>query len=485
MRKLTAILLIALLAVPFSAFALTDAEVETEIGNLNQRVDELSKDNEKLTKRLKASRSPITISGDYQFRMDSIEGDVPLYYQFNPAAMMTPDAAGGYTAKNSDLWTNRFGLNIHARATEDITFKARLVMYKVWGHQSADTVLGPYFADRYSMFDGNTSHVPQDSVVRVDTAFASWSGIGDSPVWFSVGRRPSTGGIPTNLRHNLEKSGASGTPGILVDYAFDGLVLGIAPDIDALPGAYAKLCYGKGFDSGFQPDGSSLKDVKMIGLDVAAYETEALRIEFQYNRALDIFAQPETSAADGNMNLGNIDQFGAVVTGKAGNINWFASAAMSKTDPNDNLYLGLAGLLYDNPMMGGEKKSKTGNAVYVGARYDLDDLGLKFGAEYNQGSEDWITFTPAADDMLTSKLGVRGNVTEFYVIKDLKQKPVSRRGRAFFKLGYQDYTFDYTGSNNWVGAPKDMDDINNPMLAQMLVPIEAASNMYFTYNVEF
>jgi hypothetical protein len=482
MKKLTAILLVALLAVPFTAFALTDQEVETEIGNLKQRLEDLSKDNEKLNTRLKSSRSPITISGDYQFRIDVIDGDVPVYYQYAPAVSSTPFLAGGGTIENSDLWTNRFGLNLNARATKDITVKARLVMYKVWGHQSADPVLGTYFADRYSMFDGNTSHVPQDSIVRVDTAFASYSGIGGSPVWFSIGRRPSTGGVPTNLRHNLEKSGASGTPGILVDYAFDGLVLGVAPDIDALPGAYAKLCYGKGFDGGYQSNASpSIEDVKMIGLDVAAYDTEALRIEFQYNRAIDIFAQPEVSSADGNVNLGDIDQFGAVVTGKAGNINWFASAALSKTDPNDNLYAGMAGLLYN----AGNKESTDGNAFYVGARYDLDDSGWKVGAEYNTGSENWITFTPAADDMLTSKLGVRGNVTEFYVIKDLKQEAVSRRGRAFFKLGYQDYTFDYTGSNNWVGAPTDMDDLNNMMNAQMMVPVETASNMYFTYNVEF
>ncbi|MDT8396893.1 MAG: DUF3373 family protein, partial [bacterium] len=55
----------------------------------------------------------------------------------------------------------------------------------------------------------------------------------------------------------------------------------------------------------------------------------------------------------------------------------------------------------------------------------------------------------------------------------------------FFKLGYQDYTFDYTGSNNWIGAPKDMGDLDNPMYAQMMPPIEEASNLYLTFNVEF
>ena len=176
-----------------------------------------------------------------------------------------------------------------------------------------------------------------------------------------------------------------------------------------------------------------------------------------------------------------IEQFGVVVTGKAADVNWFAAAATSKTNPNGNLYYGMAGLLHN----AGNEESTTGNAFYVGARYDMDDIGLKFGADYNKGSENWITFTPSADDMVTSKLGTRGTVTEFYVIKDLKQEAVSRKGRAFFKLGYQDYAFDYTGSNNWVGAPADISDLNSPMLAQMMVPVEEASNMYLTYNVEF
>ncbi|MDF1537120.1 MAG: hypothetical protein P1S46_11605, partial [bacterium] len=105
MKKLTALLIVVMLAIPFSAFALSQEEIEKEIGNLKEQVNDLSKDNEKLNNRLKSSRSPITIRGDYQFRIDVLEGTVHDYYQFNPYDPMNPIQTDGYDVENSDLWT--------------------------------------------------------------------------------------------------------------------------------------------------------------------------------------------------------------------------------------------------------------------------------------------------------------------------------------------------------------------------------------------
>ncbi len=49
--------------------------------------------------------------------------------------------------------------------------------------------------------------------------------------------------------------------------------------------------------------------------------------------------------------------------------------------------------------------------------------------------------------------GAPGSVSEVYLIQELNRKFISRKGKAFIRLGYQYYKFDYTGSNNWVGAP--------------------------------
>ncbi len=101
----------------------------------------------------------------------------------------------------------------------------------------------------------------------------------DEPVWFSVGRRPATDGAPTNLKSNNERPGNGGTPALLVNYAFDGMTLGYAPDIDMLPGFYAKVCYGRGFDSGFRATPTnSLKDTDMLGVAVIPVDTDPLRV---------------------------------------------------------------------------------------------------------------------------------------------------------------------------------------------------------------
>jgi hypothetical protein len=435
-----------------------------------------------------------------------------------PGATTTFFASGvpGYTAKNETLYTNRFGLNLKANATEDIQVKARLLMYKVWGHGTETPVQGSYFADRaFGVFDGTVGHVPEDNSLKVDSAYATWSNIGGAPVWFSIGRRPSTGGIPSNLRQNTEKIGTAGIPAIMVDYAFDGLTLGFAPDIAALPGSYAKICYGRGFDSGYRTSDSSLKDTDFLGLNVVPYDTENLHIELQYQRGWNIFNVPSDGVNFMGMqmpvsrNMGDISWFGGVVTGKLeklgpGDLNLFVSAALSKTHPNTSTFElpffsiagmgtfnGGFGLLYDDcdPMTpnGQCNEGHSGSAIYLGGRYDIKSTGTKLGLEYNHGSKYWIGMMPAGDDLWTSKLGTRGDVYEVYVIQELNKKPIAKRGKAYVRVGYQHYDFKYTGSNNWVGSPKEISTLStmDPNGTQLMAPLDKAYDIYATFDVTF
>jgi hypothetical protein len=431
-----------------------------------------------------AAEDWLTIGGDYRFRYDVLQGKVHDYRQSDGTLNGVP--APGYTVKNNSLMMNRFGLNLKADPMEDIVVKARLVMYKVAGHQTADPALGVFFADRFGgSNDGTVSHIPQDSVVRVDYAFATVNNVFDQPIWFSIGRRPSTGGIPSNYRQNQEKMGTAGIPAILVDYAFDGVTLGYAPDIAKLPGAYAKLCYGRGYESGFKNiagsvtgSSSNLKDTDFLGLNAVAYDTEKLHVEVQYQKGMNIFDQPSDTPPMAN--LGDIEWVGGVITTKMGSLNLFASAAVSKTDPNGNTFMngGQASLLNN----GSSTESHTGNALYVGGRLDMGST--KIGAEYNQGSKYWIGMIPDSDDIWTGKLGTRGSVYEVYLIQELKRKPISKKGKAFVRLGYQYYDFQYSGSNNWVGAPQKIADMSttNIPLQQMLAPLKNAQDLYATFD---
>ncbi len=401
----------------------------------------------------------------------------------NPLAGALPllapaGAVGAFAPKNETLYTNKFSLGLTAKATQDVTVHAKLDMYKVFGSQNDTAVTGNYFADRVGVFDGTLGHIPSDGMLNVDQVYATWNNILDQPIWLSIGRRPSTNGTPSQLRLNNERPGNGGIPSILVDYAFDGMVLGYAPDIDALPGAYAKVCYGRGFESGMNIGNNnttiptnSLKDTDMLGISAVPYDTDPLRLWVQYNRGFNIFDFPVMqNTVFGNTapatNLGSIDWYGAGVLSTLkkvgpGNLNFFVDGALSVTHPNDNVsgQAGFQGLMTGAFFAPEKATSRTGWAVYTGVRYDLPSK-TKLGFEFNHGSGNWITFAPAADDMWTSKVGTRGNVYEPYIIQELDLKPISSYlSKTFFRLGYQYYDFEYTGSNNWVGKPQKISTI--------------------------
>ena len=536
MKKFLVILLSLSLLLPLPALAADQADLLQKMEALSKELDRLKQQMQEMQQKEAAKEERITvvekkaeqaagpswleIGGDYRFRLDSLKGKVHDYMRYDstaalpfPGMLIHTASQPGYNAKNDSLMLNRFGLNLQAKATEDIQVKARLLMYKVFGHDTSGPVTSPFFGpDRSGVFDGNVSHVPQDNTLRVDQAYATWSNTGDAPVWFSVGRRPSTGGVPTNIRQNTEKIGTAGVPGLLIDYAFDGMTLGYAPDIDALPGAYAKICYGRGFDSGYRTP-TSLKDTDMIGINIVPYDTDQFHAELQLNRAFNMMSNPGIPNVWGAVqaNVGDIDQYGLLLMGKVdkvgpGDFNWFVSGALSKTHPSDDRYQlpfystngGLTwnnagyGLLYDDPAFGGEKKSRTGSAIYVGARYDIKSTGTKIGLEYNHGSKYWITFAPASDDLWTGKLGTRGDVYEVYLVQELNKKPIAKRGKAFFRLGYQYYKFNYTGSNGWLGDPKKISDLTSTpstmadvLGTQMYPPLKNAHDIYLTFDVLF
>jgi len=515
---LFAAILVAALALPQGILA-ADEDIQKKVDALSKEVQALQQQVAQSKDGKKSGADWLTIGGDYRFKVDSLRGKVADYYPFtgfNPStgAPIIGPLQNEFTVKNDSILTNRFGLNLKAKATQNVTVTARLLMYKTFGSQDDSAVTGlqsfdaqgnkvvsPFFGDRVGVFDGTQGHIPGDGRVTVDQAYATWSNILDQPIWFSVGRRPSTGGIPTYLRQNNEKPGNGGIPGLLVDYAFDGAALGYAPDIDALPGAYAKLCYGRGFENGMTATGGNgLKDTEFLGVSVTAYDTDRLYLNLQWDRGFNIFDQPVIAgksffgfSVEPRVDLGDIDWYGitALSTLKnvgPGTLNLFATGAASKTQPNDNRTLVTPSFPGVGLLLGpGESKSsKTGQAFYVGGRYDFNKNRTKIGAEYNYGSKNWIGFVPAGDDLWTSKLGTRGSVYEVYLIQEFNAAPISSYfAKTFLRVGYQYYDFQYTGSNNWVGAPVKTSELSNPQNAQIFVPLKNAQDLYATMEVKF
>ncbi|MBU0482266.1 MAG: DUF3373 domain-containing protein [Proteobacteria bacterium] len=418
---------------------------------------------------------------------------------------------------NDTIYTNRFRLNMRAKAMENLEFKARLAMYKVWGMQNnaVDYTYnnglggGPFMLSSLA-FDGSSTRQPKDNVMRVDRAFMNWNAIGGSPVWFSIGRRPVTDGPPAHIRMGTATKMA--TPVAYMDYPFDGASLGYAYEnlfgIQDAPGR-VRLCYGRGFEGGPTENSNGINDVDFGGLSWDVYSKGDRFFNFQSFGAFNMFNVPDNisfvnpfefakweldstqynpldSTKDlqlNRTNLGNIYHTSSVYMSKVEALNYFVTLGWSRTDAKgyDELGTSLLGSWWDEPT------DRDGYSVLVGVRYDLDDMGLKFGAEYNWGSEYWISFTPGHDDLYASKLATRGSVVELYTIWDIPAgEKISQFSDAFIRLGYQHYDYEYTGSGFWLGKPQKIEDLqNDPMNAQFYVPVDTMDQIYLTMEAWF
>lgn len=424
-----------------------------------------------------------------------------------PAALAQVNAAGvtnGYnmTSKNSwendILYTNRFRLGMETDIADNLQFKGRLAMYKAWGMQNNPTAVGPYYMNSFSQMDGATSRQPNDSVLRVDRAYINWNNIADLPVWFSVGRRPTTDGPPAQLRMGLDSATRMATPVNFMDYAFDGATIGVLFDNPFEFMGYSKLrfCYGRGFEAGPTDSSNELDDMDFGGISWDIINNGDRFMNVQVFLAANIvnvpsgvdFANPlEIAMGNGNgmldqENLGDIYHTSFVYLDKAADLNYFVAGGWSHTDPSGTDEMGstLLGSWWEDP------GNKDGYAIYGGVRYDMPDQGLKFGLEYNYGTKNWISMTPAHDDMTQAKLATRGHVGEVYMVWDLPVGHLlSDKAKAFMRLGYQHYEYNYTGSGNWLGAPVDIDKLDDPLNAQFFAPIDSMDQVYLTLEAWF
>lgn len=412
-------------------------------------------------------------------------------------AMMGITPTPAQDVDSDTLMTNRFRLNMQVQATENMAFKARLAAYKTWGMQSnpAASLGSPFTLDSFN-WDGNSTRQPFDSLVRLDRAIFNWTNIAGKPVWLSIGRRPTTDGPPSHIRLGTDQRMA--TPTAFMDYAFDGATIGYAyqwGDGEMGTGRI-RFCYGRGFEDGLSTN--NLNDMDFAGFNIDVLKKDNRLFNVQIFEAFNLVNTPDginypnplelagITAGNGILDkaqLGNIYHTSAVYLDKVGNLNWFVSGAWSRTDPTgyDEAGNGLLTSWWD-PL-----EEQDGYALYAGVRYDLNEHGLKFGAEYNWGSENWISMTPGHDDMYGSKLATRGHVGELYMIYDLPTgEALSKYAKTFMRLGYQYYKYDYTYSGSWLGAPTDVDQLkSDPFAAQFYPALDDLQQVYLTFEVFF
>ena len=469
--------------------------------DLEQKIEELSRQLEELKAQMAEQKEVVADYGDKVDDMDerSEAWDLASRFQFNGDFRARGDYYDADNVFNDEyndtIMTNRLRLNMRVKATENLTFKGRLAMYKAWGMQS--TPAGRY--DGFPIFDGNTTRTPSDSALYVDRAYLNWTSIGGMPIWFSIGRRPTSDGPPAQLRMGTDERMA--TPVAYMDYPFDGISLGYAYDwgIDELGTGRIRFCYGRGFENGLQKDDDApLDDTDFAGLSWDVFKQGPRFMNIQAFGAFNLFnypsfssdlvnsgfGQPFPNGMGDRINLGNVFHTSAVYMDKIDNLNFFIAGGWSRTDPNNN------GMFNDYvAMMGGASpntSSENGYSIYTGIRYDMDNIGLKLGAEYNYGSQYWIAFSPGHDDMYMSKLATRGNAYELYLIYDLPTgEAISKYAKTFVRLGWQYYDYDYSGGFDWNMKPYDLDSERAQLQALGLNPVKSANQIYLTFEAYF
>ncbi len=506
-KKISVLALAGLMAFPAAALA-GGSVGGADVNDLERKIEELSRQLEELKAQMGKQHEVDAATSqqlsdlaenldDFDDRADAwdLAARFRLYGDFRTRLdYYKADTVFGQTLENDSLWTNRFRLNMRVKATENVEFKGRLAMFKAWGMQA------PFENDTsnpmvYPVFDGNVTRTTDDSALYVDRAYVNWNNIGGAPVWLSLGRRPTTDGPPSQIRMGVDERLA--TPVAAFNYAFDGITVGYGYNWgnEDLGAGKVRFCYGRGFEDGLLID-NDINDADFAGInwDVLSSGNRLLNVQsfgvfnaFNYPQFKDI---PDEFAAEvfgPRQNLGNIWHTDAVWQDEVASFNYFFSGGWSNTQPNDN------GMFNDFAAMfagqtGPNTSSENGYLVYAGLRYDLDNIGLKLGAEYNYGSQYWIAFAPAADDIYQSKLATRGHVFELYTIYDIPAgEAISQYGRAFIRLGYQYYDYTYAGSGDWNMYPYDLDsDMDLMKLQGMgLDPIDDAHQIYLTFEAFF
>ena len=429
---------------------------------------------EKIEKKLDTVSKTAT-TAKTQSAGDNIKWDVDFRTQGDNIQYKLAD---GTKAKNDALLTNRLWLGAKYKADDNSSFFGKLSYNKAFGdtadHSQSNTNPG------YANFDWVTNENATDNTVKVKEAYWLYNQEklfgADVPWGASVGRRPSTDGLPTNIKNDQKENSPLSH---VVDVEFDGFSIKFDTQaVTGFTGSWFKICGGRGltnatprfdmFSPAYSTDDDKNVDIDMLGFIAVPYDNGQYSVHMNYAKAWNLIGfdgqslnsfnnaygaymmSPSASTAyDLQMatpafkDVGDI-QFATVLFKTEGigngisdyldNTKAFASFAASKTDPNEK------GML-------GSLDSETGTSVWLGVNAPCPILpdSAKIGFEWNKGSKYWRSMTYGEDTYAGSKIATRGQAWEVYRTQKLTEA-------LSFGVSYVLMQYDYTGSNSFFGA---------------------------------
>ncbi len=445
---------------------------EKRIENIEKKLDTVSKT---------ATAAKVQSAGD------NLKWDVDFRTQVDNIQYKHVD---GSKSKNDALLTNRLWLGAKYKADDNSSFFGKLSYNKAFGdtadHSQSNTNPG------YANFDWVTNENATDNTIKLKEAYWLYSNetfLGTDVPWnASVGRRPSTDGLPINIRNDQK---ANSPLSHVVDVEFDGFSIRFDTDsLTGLTGSWLKICGGRGltnatprfdmFSPAYSTDEDKNIDVDMLGFIAVPYDNGQYSVHLNYAKAWNLIGfdgqslQNFNNAYGGYMmapsantaytlqtmtpsfkDVGDMDfatilfkteGIGNGISDYLDNSVAFASFAVSKTNPNS---LGMLGTT----------DSEVGTSVWLGINAPcpiLPDVA-KIGFEWNKGSKYWRSMTYGEDTYAGSKIAVRGQAWEVYRTQKLTDS-------LSFGMSYVFMDYDYTGSNSFFGAdgmPMTMSEAQN------------------------
>ena len=416
---------------------------------------------EKIEKKLDTVSKTAT-AAKIQSGNDNLKWDVDFRTQVDNIQYKHAD---GSKSENNALLTNRLWLGMGYKADENSSFHGKLSYNKAFGdtadHSQSNVNPG------YASFDWVTNENATDNTIKLKEAYWLYSNdtflSTDVPWNASVGRRPSTDGLPINLRNDQK---ANSPLSHIVDVEFDGF--SIRFDTEAATGfrgSWFKICGGRGltnaiprFDmsgTAYAEDDTKNVDVDLLGIIAVPYDDGQYSVHMNYAKAWNLIGFTYGDMYDGDnsnnafVDSGNID-FATVLFKTEGIGNGisdylddtvaFASFAASKTNPNANGDPTTSGML-------GSQDSEVGTSVWLGinAPCPISPDDSRIGVEWNKGSKYWRSMTYGEDTYAGSKIATRGQAWEVYRNQKLTDA-------LSFGLSYVYMQYDYTGSNSFFGA---------------------------------
>lgn len=249
---------------------------------------------EKIEKKLD-SVSKTATAAKVQSAGDNLKWDVDFRTQVDNIQYKLAD---GSKAENDALLTNRLWLGAKYKADDNSSFHGKLSYNKAFGdtanHSQSNT--NPGYAD----FDWVTNENATDNTVKVKEAYWLYSKerlfSADVPWAVSVGRRPSTDGLPINIRNDQQPNSPLSH---VVDVEFDGFSVKFdTQSLTGLTGSWFKICGGRGltnavprfdmFSPAYSQDDDKNVDVDMLGFIAAPYDDGQYSVHVNYARAWNL-----------------------------------------------------------------------------------------------------------------------------------------------------------------------------------------------------